>query len=142
VKSTEKDLNEIEMKIQQGYHLLIYGLDNDTVSTNDLIEEIFFEVKNYSRVSKEDIFILDELSLISIKINNPIDFLVSTIPNFKDYDKLSNLGRCVIIKFKHEKDALKFYVEKNKFNFPLVNGRRGSPNMQPTETLKEHIDKN
>jgi hypothetical protein len=63
VKTTE--IIDIEVKVQQGYHLLLYGLDNENVTTNDLIEEIFFEAKNYSRITKEDVFVIEELSLIS-----------------------------------------------------------------------------
>jgi hypothetical protein len=65
VKSSERDINELEIKIQQGYHLVLYGLDNEYISTNDLIEEVFFEAKNYSKITKEDVYVLEEISLIS-----------------------------------------------------------------------------
>jgi hypothetical protein len=68
--------------------------------------------------------------------------LVNSLPTFEDYNKLTALGRFVVIKFKHEKEALRFYIEKNKLSFPLIGNRKGSPNIQPTELLKEYIDKN
>jgi hypothetical protein len=63
-KTVEKDISELEIKVQQGYHIILYGLDVDNYSVFDLAEEIFFEIKNYTKLGREDIFILDELSLL------------------------------------------------------------------------------
>jgi hypothetical protein len=142
VKENEREINDLETRLQQGYHLLIYGLENETLSINDLIDAIYFEVKNYSRITKEDIFIIDELSLVSNFAILILDFLVSNLPSYKDYDRLALLGRFVLIKFKHEKEAIKFYVERSKITLPLVNNRKGSPHIQPTELLKDYLDKN
>ncbi len=63
-----------------------------------------------------------------------------TNPETTDYDKILGYGRFATIKFRVEKDALKFYLEKVKVSVSLVTGKKGMPFIFPGELLKKYIE--
>ena len=61
------DISELADKIKESFHFIIYGLDAERFSTTDLIEEIYQEFKNsFGKMNKEDIYLLDEQSVLSM----------------------------------------------------------------------------
>ena len=47
------------------FHLAIYGLDNERYNNQELIEELFQEIKGQNiNIGKEDIQLLDEQSIL------------------------------------------------------------------------------
>lgn len=116
-KFVDKDLLEIENNLKFSFHLILYGLDADRYSTNELITVIYEEIKStFSKFNKDDIIILDEISVLDFIINQNINV---------NYEKFNEYGRFALIKFRNEKDAIKMFVEKLRMNFPLVNNKKG-----------------
>ena len=65
IDSVENDFTYLEKKMKESFHIMFYGLEMEK-SSIELIEEIFREVKLLGiKLSKEDIFIMDEQSIIS-----------------------------------------------------------------------------
>jgi hypothetical protein len=62
-----KDIEDIEAKLNS-FHLVFHGLENDNFSATELIDEVHNEMKNYFRIGKDDLLVLDELSVISKSI--------------------------------------------------------------------------
>lgn len=137
-KTHEKDHNNSEDG-NSGiipFHICLYGLDNEKYTTYELNEEIYHELKShFSRVIKEDIQILDEVSVMNMLIGKNGEF-------FTQFDKCEEFGRFALVKLKNEKDALKLLLEKNRISLPLVNGKKGSPLMIVGDLLKKYIDEN
>ena len=137
-KTHEKDFNNSEDG-NSGiipFHICLYVLDNEKYTTYELTEEIYHELKShFSRVIKEDIQILDEVSIMNMLIGKNGEF-------FTQFDKCEEFGRFALIKLKNEKDALKLLLEKNRISLPLVNGKKGSPLMIVGDLLKKYIDEN
>ena len=113
------------------FHIWFYGLDNERYTNFELIDEIYHEFKSQNiKISKEDIQILDEESLLCYIINK------SNTP----IDKFDMFGRFAIVRLKYDKDALKIYLEKIKILLPLLGGRKGNPLMIIGNLLKTYIE--
>lgn len=113
------------------FHICFYGLDNERYTNFELIDEIYHEFKSQNiKISKEDIQILDEESLLCYIINK------SNTP----IDKFDMFGRFAIVRLKYDKDALKIYLEKIKILLPLLGGRKGNPLMIIGNLLKTYIE--
>lgn len=55
--------------MKQSFHLIFYGLEIEKLTTGELIEEIYHELKlNLGKIQHEDIIIFEEESLISKNI--------------------------------------------------------------------------
>ena len=54
----------------------------------------------------------------------------------------NKIGRIALIRFKHDLDGLKLFCNKNFFYLPLIDNRRGRPNIILGQTLIEFIQKN
>ena len=117
------------------FHIAIYGLDNERYNNQELVEELYQEIKGQNvTIGKEDIQLIDEESLLyeffksrKIKINS---------------DEINNVGRIALIKFKNNQEALKLYVNKNFFYLPLVENKRGKPNMIMGHILLDYVKNN
>jgi hypothetical protein len=59
-----------------------------------------------------------------------------------NWDDLNHIGRIALIKFKNDQDALKLYCNKNFFYLPLVESKRGKPNMIMGKLLLDYIKNN
>jgi bifunctional DNase/RNase len=54
-------------QLKNSFHLLLYGLEIERLTTYELIEEIFNEIKNkVGKLEIEDIMLIEEQSVISI----------------------------------------------------------------------------
>ena len=117
------------------FHLAIYGLDNERYNNQELVEELFQEIKGQNiNIAKEDIQILDEESLLFEYFKNKKDKI--------NYNELNIIGRIALIKFKNIQDSLKLYCTRNYFYLPLVENKRGKPNMIMSQLLLDYIKKN
>ena len=141
IKNLEKDYgaqSELTKSAitKTNFHLCFYGLDNERYTTFELIDEIYHELKSYfNRVSKEDIQILDEVSVMNMLIGKNGEF-------FTEYDKFEEFGRFALIRMKNEKDALKILLEKTRLVIPLKGGKKGEPQMIIGEALRKYIEQN
>ena len=115
--------------------MAIYGLDNERYNNQELVEELFQEIKGQNiNIAKEDIQILDEESLLFEYFKNKKDKI--------NYNELNIIGRIALIKFKNIQDSLKLYCTRNYFYLPLVENKRGKPNMIMSQLLLDYIKKN
>ena len=133
----ENNKNVLLAKDNFKFHIAIYGLDNERYTNQELVDEIFQEIKGHNIIiSKEDIQLIDEESVFNDYFNK------------KEKDKnimvnnADKIGRIALIRFKHDLDGLKLFCNKNFFYLPLIDNRRGRPNMILGQTLIEFIQKN
>ena len=133
----ENNKNVLLAKDNFKFHIAIYGLDNERYTNQELVDEIFQEIKGHNIIiSKEDIQLIDEESVFNDYFNK------------KEKDKnimvnnANKIGRIALIRFKHDLDGLKLFCNKNFFYLPLIDNRRGRPNMILGQTLIEFIQKN
>jgi hypothetical protein len=63
---------------------------------------------------------------------------MNTFPNFSNYNRFTEIGRLVGIRFKNEKDAIKILLEKIKLNLPCTPGRKAL--IVPGELLKKYLE--
>ena len=61
---SDKEINELEFKLSQ-YHLFIYGLDIENLSLQEITEDIYHEIKKFFKINKEEIYVIEETSIIS-----------------------------------------------------------------------------
>jgi hypothetical protein len=114
------------------FHIAIYGLDDERYTNQELVEEIYKEIKEQNiNINKEDIQLIDEESLLNDYLNK----------NEKNNLDTENIGRIALIRFKNDYDGLKFY-SKNYFSVPLNDGKKGKPNMILGQILIDFIKKN
>lgn len=66
VKVSQKEIEELSNNLKLSFHLILSGLDTERLNTYELIEEIYQELKTvFGKINKEDIHVLDEVSIIS-----------------------------------------------------------------------------
>ena len=117
------------------FHIAIYGLDNERYNNQELVEEIFQEIKGQNiNIGKEDIQLVDEESLLYEYFKRRKDI--------KNFDKINNIGRIALIKFKNNQEALKLFCNKNYFYLPLVESKRGNPNIIMGQLLLDYVKNN
>ena len=117
------------------FHICIYGLDNEKYNNQELVEELSQEIKGQNiNISREDIQLIDEESLLYEYYKNNKEKM--------NWDDLNHIGRIALIKFKNDQDALKLYCNKNFFYLPLVESKRGKPNMIMGKLLLDYIKNN
>jgi hypothetical protein len=117
------------------FHICIYGLDNERYNNQELVEELSQEIKGQNiNISREDIQLIDEESLLYEYYKNNKEKI--------NWDDLNHIGRIALIKFKNDQDALKLYCNKNFFYLPLVESKRGKPNMIMGKLLLDYIKNN
>ena len=117
------------------FHIAIYGLDNERYNNQELVEELFQEIKGQNiNISKEDIQLIDEESILYEYFKNKKDNI--------NWDNVNSIGRVALIKFKNDHEALKLYCNKNFFYLPLIESKRGKPNMIMGELLLDYIKNN
>ena len=118
------------------FHIAIYGLDDERFTNQELVEEIYQEIKAQSiNINKEDIQLIDEQSLLNDYLNK------NENKNF-NLNMIENIGRIALIRFKNDYDGLKFYSKKNYFSVPLNDGKKGKPKMILGQILIDFIKKN
>ena len=118
------------------FHIAIYGLDDERFTNQELVEEIYQEIKAQSiNINKEDIQLIDEQSLLNDYLNK------NENKNF-NLNMIENIGRIALIRFKNDYDGLKFYSKKNYFSVPLNDGKKGKPKMILGQMLIDFIKKN
>ena len=121
------------------FHIALYGLDDERFTNQELVEEIYQEMKVQNiNINKEDIQLIDEESLFNDYLNKKEknEFNINTFNN------LENIGRIALIRFKNDFDGLKFYCNKNYFGISLIDGKKGKPNMILGDMLIDFIKKN
>jgi hypothetical protein len=117
------------------FHIAIYGLDNERYNNQELIEELYQEIKGQNvTIGKEDIQLIDEESILYEYFKSKKIIINS--------DEINNVGRIALIKFKNNQEALKLYVNKNFFYLPLVENKRGKPNMIMGHLLLDYVKNN
>ena len=121
------------------FHIALYGLDDERFTNQELVEEIYQEIKMQNiNLNKEDIQLIDEESLFNDYLNkkekNEFDI--------NNFNNLENIGRIALIRFKNDFDGLKFYCNKNYFGISLIDGKKGKPNMILGDMLIDFIKKN
>ena len=118
------------------FHIAIYSLDDERFTNQELVEEIYQEIKAQSiNINKEDIQLIDEQSLLNDYLNK------NENKNF-NLNMIENIGRIALIRFKNDYDGLKFYSKKNYFSVPLNDGKKGKPKMILGQMLIDFIKKN
>jgi len=118
------------------FHIAIYGLDDERFTNQELVEEIYQEIKAQSiNINKEDIQLIDEQSLVN-------DYLNKNENKNLNLNMIENIGRIALIRFKNDYDGLKFYSKKNYFSVPLNDGKKGKPKMILGQMLIDFIKKN
>ena len=120
------------------FHIAIYGLDDERFTNQELVEEIYQEIKSQFQniiINKEDIQLVDEQSLLN-------DYLNKNEKNNFNFNKAENIGRIAIIRFRNDYDGLKFYCKKNYFSAPLNDGKKGKPKIILGQMLIDFIKKN
>ena len=118
------------------FHIAIYSLDDERFTNQELVEEIYQEIKAQSiNINKEDIQLIDEQSLLNDYLNK------NENKNF-NLNMIENIGRIALIRFKNDYDGLKFYSKKNYFSVPLNDGKKGKPKMILGQILIDFIKKN
>ena len=117
------------------FHIAIYGLDNERYNNQELVEEIFQEIKGQNvNISKDDVHLIDEESIL-------YEYFKSKNKKI-NWDEVNNIGRIALIKFKSDQDALKLYCNRNFFYLPLIENKRGKPNMIIGQLLLDFIKNN
>ena len=117
------------------FHLAIYGLDNERYNNQELIEELFQEIKGQNvNIGKEDIQLLYERSILYEYFKSKKDKI--------NWDDVNNIGGIALIKFKNEQEALRLYCSRNFFYLPLVESKRGKPNMIMGKLLLDYVRNN
>ena len=117
------------------FHIAIYGLDDEKITNQELVEEIYQEIKGQNiNLNKEDIQLIDEESLLNDYLNKNGNNLNLNINE--------NIGRIALIRFKNDFDGLKLYYNRNFFYLPLIDSKKGKPKMIPGEILIDFIKKN
>ena len=118
------------------FHIALYGLDDERFTNQELVEEIYQEIKVQNiNINKEDIQLIDEESLFN-------NYLNKKEKNDFNFNNLENIGRIALIRFKNDFDGLKFYCNKNYFGISLIDGKKGKPNMILGDILIDFIKKN
>ena len=120
------------------FHIGLYGLDDERFTNQELVEEIYQEIKSQFQniiINKEDIQLVDEQSLLN-------DYLNKNEKNNFNFNKAENIGRIAIIRFRNDYDGLKFYCKKNYFSAPLNDGKKGKPKIILGQMLIDFIKKN
>ena len=141
-----QEYREIEKLSRSSYHLMLCGVDVSTYSNQEIIDEIYIDLKNKSfKLIKDDISVVNEVAVIS-----KLSYLI-----FKDYiinsnliqrqvnleDKINELGRIVTVKLNENEstEALKVFMNKIKLNIPLIRNCKGSPIILPGSLLLKFI---
>ncbi len=118
------------------FHIAIYGLDDEKITNQELVEEIYQEIKEQNiNLNKEDIQLIDEESLLN-------DYLNKKEKNNMNFNNVENFGRIALIKFRNDFDGLKLYCNRNYFSLPLIDGKKGKPNIILGQILIDYIKKN
>ena len=118
------------------FHIAIYGLDDEKITNQELVEEIYQEIKGQNiNLNKEDIQLIDEESLLN-------DYLNKKENNNMNFNNVENFGRIALIKFRNDFDGLKLYCNRNYFSLPLIDGKKGKPNIILGQILIDYIKKN
>ena len=118
------------------FHIAIYGLDDEKITNQELVEEIYQEIKGQNiNLNKEDIQLIDEESLLN-------DYLNKKEKNNLNFNNVENFGRIALIKFRNDFDGLKLYCNRNYFSLPLIDGKKGKPNIILGQILIDYIKKN
>ena len=118
------------------FHIAIYGLDDEKITNQELVEEIYQEIKGQNiNLNKEDIQLIDEESLLN-------DYLNKKENNNLNFNNVENFGRIALIKFRNDFDGLKLYCNRNYFSLPLIDGKKGKPNIILGQILIDYIKKN
>ena len=118
------------------FHIAIYGLDDEKITNQELVEEIYQEIKGQNiNLNKEDIQLIDEESLLN-------DYLNKKEKNNINFNNVENFGRIALIKFRNDFDGLKLYCNRNYFSLPLIDGKKGKPNIILGQILIDYIKKN
>lgn len=65
---------------------------------------------------------------------------MNKIRNYNSFDKFLKYGRFAAINFTSEKDAIKIFLEKVKFNLPLANGKKGMPLILMGDALIKYLE--
>ena len=118
------------------FHIAIYGLDDEKITNQELVEEIYQEIKGQNiNLNKEDIQLIDEESLLN-------DYLNKKEKNNMNFNNVENFGRIALIKFRNDFDGLKLYCNRNYFSLPLIDGKKGKPNIILGQILIDYIKKN
>ena len=118
------------------FHIAIYGLDDEKITNQELVEEIYQEIKGQNiNLNKEDIQLIDEESLLN-------DYLNKKEKNNMNFNNVENFGRIALIKFRNDFDGLKLYCNRNYFSLPLIEGKKGKPNIILGQILIDYIKKN
>ena len=115
------------------FHLAIYGLDCEKYNNQEMIDEIYQEIKqtHNMNINKEDIQLLDEESLY-----------YEGFKNNENVNGDNNVGRIALIRFKSEQDALKIYHNRNNFYLPLIEYKKGNPHFVVGKLLLDFIENN
>ena len=117
------------------FHIAIYGLDDEKITNQELVEEIYQEIKGQNiNLNKEDIQLIDEESLLNDYLNKK--------ENNMNFNNVENFGRIALIKFRNDFDGLKLYCNRNYFSLPLIDGKKGKPNIILGQILIDYIKKN
>ena len=118
------------------FHIAIYGLDDEKITNQELVEEIYQEIKGQNiNLNKEDIQLIDEESLLN-------DYLNKKEKDNMNFNNVENFGRIALIKFRNDFDGLKLYCNRNYFSLPLIDGKKGKPNIILGQILIDFIKKN
>ena len=118
------------------FHIAIYGLDDERYTNQELVEEIYQEVKGQNiNLNKEDIQLIDEESILN-------DYLNKKEKNNFNLTNAENIGRVALIRFRNDFDGLKLYYNRNFFYLPLANNKKGKPKMIPGQILIDFIKNN
>ena len=118
------------------FHIAIYGLEDEKITNQELVEEIYQEIKGQNiNLNKEDIQLIDEESLLN-------DYLNKKEKNNMNFNNVENFGRIALIKFRNDFDGLKLYCNRNYFSLPLIDGKKGKPNIILGQILIDYIKKN
>ena len=119
------------------FHLALYGLDNERLTNQELIDEIFQEIRGHNiLISKEDIQLIDEESIFNDYFNK------KSKDKNNIFNNVNKIGKVALIRFKHDIDGLKIFLNKNFFYLPLIDNRKGRPNLILGQTLIDFIQKN
>ena len=117
------------------FHIAIYGLDNERYNNQELIEELYQQIKGQNiNIGKEDIQLIDEESILYEYFKSKKNKINSNIVN--------NFGRIALIRLKNNQEALKLYINRNFLNLPLVENKRGKPSMIMGHTLLDYVKNN
>ena len=117
------------------FHIAVYGLDNERFNNQELIEEIYQDIKGQNlNIAKDEIQLLDEESIL-------YEYLKSKNKKI-NWDNVNTIGRIALLKFKNGQEALKLYCNRNYFYLPLIDNKRGKPYMLMGQLLLDYIKNN